>query len=259
VDPNDFVGKQSRYDDIPRFENVICAVAGRLGVTHDVDGEIFVEFKKLSRKKKIYREHIQNAIDKARAHELRRRLDWVLQVNFCGLTCSQLLRGKLPHGPLDPVALKEARAYCEAYEFPVELIIGGFVDGEPMLFKGSGKEALQGEASPAVYVIGGKGKVAAMDQLNKRGQNVHFGLARSILHVHEAAEAARRADPKYIGKPAWYTVILRKEGVCRLNPETPLLKQWTKSYRDRKDTSSLDAEIPETQIRALLIQDPRLH
>jgi hypothetical protein len=98
-----------------------------------------------------------------------------------------------------------------------------------------------------------------MDQLNKRGQNVHYGLARSILHVHEAAEAARQADPDYIGKPSWYTVILRNEGVCRLNPEAPLLKEWARLYRNRKDTGNLQEEIPETQIRALLRQEnPRV-
>jgi hypothetical protein len=251
VDPNDFVGKQTRYDDIPRFGNVVCTVAGRLGVTHDVEGEIAVEFKKLVHRKKIHREHVQNAIDRARSHELRRRYDWALRVNL-GVTMSQVLRGKLPSGPLDAQAMKTVRAILDAYQFQVELIVAGFIDGEPILFKGTGKEDLQGEASPAVYVIGSKGKIAAMDQLSKRGQNVHHGLARSILHVHEAAEAARRADPDYIGKPSWYTVILRTDGVCRLNPEAPLLKEWAKLYRDRRDTGSLDEEIPERQIRALL-------
>jgi hypothetical protein len=256
VDPNDFVGKQSRYDDIPRFENVICTVAGRLGVTHDVEGEMAVEFKKLIRRKKIHREHIQNAIDNARSRELRRRYDWALRVNCFGVTCSQLLRGKLPHGPLDPEAIRAAKVVCDAYEFKVEIIVAGFVDGEPILFKGTGKEDLQGEASPAAYVIGSKGKLAAMNQLNKRGQNIHCGLARTILHVHEAMEAARIADPdNYIGKPAWYAVILQKEGVCRLNPNVTLLRDWVKHYRNRQDTGSLDAEIPEMQIRALLIQE----
>lgn len=253
VDPNDFVGKQSNFKDIPRFEKVVCAVAGRLGITHDVEGEIAVEFRKLGRKKKIHREHIQNAIDKARAHELRRRYDWALQVNCFGLTCSQLLRGKLPHGPLDQEAIKAARVVCDAYEFRMELIVGGFVDGEPILFKGSGKEELQSEADPAVFVIGSKGKAAAMHQLNKRGQHVHCGLARSVVHVYEAMEAARLADPdNYIGPPAWYSVILRSEGICRLDPQAPLIQGWVRAYRDRADTGTLQEPIPEAQIRGLL-------
>lgn len=256
VDPNDFVGKQTGFADIPRFGNVACSIAGRLGVTHDVESQLAVEFRKLSRLKKIGREHIQNAIDKARAHELRRRYDWALQVNFFGLTYSQLLRGRLPSGPLDQEAIKAAQAVCAAYDFPVELIIGGFIDGEPLLFKGSGKQDLQGESSPAVYVIGSKGKVAAMDHLNKRGQTIECGLARSLLHVHEAMEVARVADPDhYIGTPSWYVVILRNEGVWRVNPQSPVLKQWAKHYRDRQDTASLEAEIPTKQARTILCKE----
>jgi hypothetical protein len=255
VDPNDFVGKQSGYDDIPRFESVVCSIAGRLGVTHDVESQLALEFKKLSRKKKIFREHVQNAIDKARIHELRRRYDWALKVNFFGLSCSQLLRGKLPQGKLDREAIKAAEAVCDAYEFPVELIIGGFVDGEPLLFKATGKEHIQGESSPAVYVIGSLGKVAAMDHLNRRGQNIEYSLARSVFHVHEAMEAARVADPdQYIGTPAWYVVILRAQGVWRIDPRAPLLADWVKLYQNRQSTAPLDDEIPNAEIRKLLRQ-----
>jgi hypothetical protein len=247
VDPNEFTGKQYGFYDVPKFENFVCVIAGKLGLAHDISGQLGSELKRVSRKKTIYLEHIQNAVDNARAHELRRRYDWALRVQCFGLTCSQLLRGRLPKGPLDEAAIKWAAAVCSAYEFRVELIVAGYLGNTPVFLRASEKDHIQCESSPGVYVIGSKGKVAALDHLNKRGQNLTHGIARTMLHLYEAMEAAKQAD-KYVGNPAYYTVIFPGKGLWRLRPRSYLLKGWASAYRNRTSTLSLEGILPKRQL-----------
>lgn len=251
VDPNDHVGKAFSFEDIPRFEKIVGAIAGRLGVAHDLVSQLAAEFKKVARKKHIYREHIQNAIDNARAHELRRRYDWALKANL-GLSYSQLLRGRLPNGPLDEAAMKYAHGIMEQTSFLVEILIVGFLGNEPLIFRGTEKRDLEGEVAPSIYVIGSKGKIAALNHLNRRGQNPTCGLARSLLHVHEALKIARAADPKAIGKPSWYSVVREDSGQWRFDPNAYLLRDWASHYKDRPSTASLDSDLAKQQAEALL-------
>lgn len=92
--------------------------------------------------------------------------------------------------------------------------------GTPMFFKASGKDELESETSPAVYAIGSPGARAAMSHLNKRGQNLMCGLVRSLLHVHEAMEVARKADKEHIGPPAIYAVHIHDRGLWRIDPKS---------------------------------------
>jgi hypothetical protein len=253
VDPNDRVGKQFGFPGVPGFDKVVCAIAGRLGVSHDVVSQLTVEFRKVSRHKNIFREHIQNAIDYARAHELRRRYSWALEANL-GISLSQLLRGKLPSGPLDPVAMAEARRIMAGTEFRIELIIAGFMGSEPLLFKASQKLDIQGESDPPIHVIGSAGKAHALAHLNKRQQNTGCNIARSLLHVYEALEIARINDSKYVGIPSWYAVIFPDSGVWRVPSGSPLLREWAKAYKERADTWSLQGELPNKQAMHLLLK-----
>jgi hypothetical protein len=253
IDPNDRVGKQFAFPGIRGFSHVSCSIAGRLAISHDVVSQLTEEFRKLSRLKNIRREHIQNSIDRARAHELHRRYSWALDVNL-GINLSQLLRGKLPKGRLDPVAIAEARKIMKAVDFAVELIVAGFIGSDPILFKASAKLDIQGEADPPVHVIGSKGKFAAMAHLNKRQQNIGCNVARSLLHVYEALEVARLEDSKNIGIASWYVVIFPDSGTWRCPSGSPLLREWAKAYKDRPDTWSLQSELPKRQAMHLLLK-----
>jgi hypothetical protein len=249
VDPNDLVGKQWHYSNIPRFENVSCAIAGRLGICTDIALSLAHQFTRLSKKKRIYHEYIARAIDAARWHVLHQRYDWAIKTHL-NATWNQILRGKVPHGMVVSQAIDAARAICDAYRFKAELIVSGFIDGEPVLFQAAGKEELQSEASPGVYVIGSPGARAAMSHLNKRGQTLMRGLASTLLHVHEAMEAARKADKEHIGPPATYAVISHDRGLSRFDPKSHLLRGWAKAYKNRKDTWSLETDLAKEQVRA---------
>lgn len=253
VHPNDLVGKQYHFSHIPRFENVSCAIAGRLSLCTDVAFSIASHFARLSKKKRIFHEHIHRAINGARSHVLLAAYDWRLRAHL-SLTWNQLHRGEVPKGTLVSQAIANARAICDAYQFKVELIVAGFVDGEPVLFRASGKEELQSETSPGIYVIGSYGARAAMNHLNKRGQTLMRGLPSSLLHVHEAMEAARKVDKEHIGPPAIYAVISYDRGLGRFDPRSPLLRGWTKAYKNRKNTWSLDTQLAKDQMRAQLFK-----
>ena len=80
------------------------------------------------------------------------------------------------------------------------------------------------------------------------------GLARSLLHVHEAMEAARKADREHIGPPAIFAVHIHDRGLWRLNPKSHLLRDWAKAYKNRKDTSSLETELAKKQVLAQLFK-----
>ncbi len=236
IDPHDLVGKQWHFTQIPRFENVSCAIAGRLGICTDLAYALKRKFWQLSKKKKsICRENISRAIDAARWQVLHRYYDWALKTHF-DMPWDRILRGEAPEGFTNQQAIAEGRAICEAYPFKAELIVAGFVDGEPLLFRASCKEELQADASPGVYVIGSKGAQAAMNHLNKRGQMIMRGLASTLLHIHEAMEAARKADKEQIGPPAIYAVISFDRRLSRFDPKSHLLQGWVKAYKNRKDT-----------------------
>ncbi len=255
IDPHDLIGKQWHFTQIPRFENVSCAIAGRLGICTDIAYALKRKFWQLSKKKKrIYREDLSRAINAARWQVLHQCYDWELKRRF-NAPWNKILHGKaVPEEYTISEAIAETRSICDRYEFKAELIVAGFVDGEPVLFRASCKEELQGDASPGVYVIGSLGARAAMNHLNKRGQMIMRGLASTLLHVHEAMEAARQADKEHIGSPAIYAVISFDRGLWRFNPESSLLQGWAKAYKNRKDTSSLETELAKEQVRAQLFK-----
>jgi hypothetical protein len=252
IDPHDLVGKQWHFTEIPRFESVSCAIAGRLGICTDIAYALKRKFWQLAKKKnRIHREDIARAIDAARWQVLHRYYDWALKTHF-NMPWNKILQGEVPEGFTNKQAIAEGRAICDAYPFKAELIVSGFVDGEPLLFCASCKEELQADASPGVYVIGSKGARAAMNHLNRRGQMLMRGLASTLLHVHEAMEAARKADKEQIGPPAIYAVILFDSGLWRFDPKSDLLRGWAKAYKNREDTSSLETELAIEQVRAQL-------
>ena len=257
IDPNDLIGKQWHYSHIPRFENVTCAMAGRLGICSDIADALARKFGQLSKKKKrIRHEDLANAIDAARWQVLHKCYDWALKTRF-DVPWNKILRGEAtPEEFTIPEAIAEARVICDNYQFKAELIVSGFVDGDPVLFRASGKEELQSDSTLGVYVIGSRGAQAAMNHLNKRGQTLMRGLPSTLLHIHEAMEAARKADREHIGPPAIYAVISFDKGLWRFDPQSHLLKGWAKAYKNREDTSSLETELATEQVRMGLFKWP---
>src|SRR3984893_7336054 len=68
-------------------------------------------------------------------------------------------------------------------EMPIELLVGGFAQGNFVLLKMHNKELI--EIVPSFDTIG-SGADFARNKLNDRAQNLHMSFQRSVLHVAEA-------------------------------------------------------------------------
>lgn len=251
IAPNDRIGKQWDFHPL----KLVTSVAGRLGVAHNIVSELTVELERVIKIQKagtiVCREHIENAIDNARAHEMFRRYNASARINF-GVTLNQLLRGKLPYGPMDKYAWKQVGDMVFKEPLRADMIVGGYLGDEPILIKTCGRREIETDADPPVFTIGSKGSVLAMEHLNKRGQHLFSGFAQSLLHIYEAAEIARKGD-KYIGLSPAYIVMSRDfEGFGQIAHNEHCLTGWASAYASRDSTDSLNNDISREQaIRCL--------
>lgn len=251
IDPNDLTGKQWDFD-VP-FPVVAC-VAGRLGLCQPVIDELNNRLRKLPLKNGVHCEHIENAIRDARSRTFRRYVDWCMRMSY-GMTLREWQRGKVPGGAIDQLIHDEIRKFIDAAEFQVALIVAGFLpDNNILFYKASGKGHIEASATPGVYVIGTGGQLA-MNHLNKRGQNMDCSLPRTLLHISEALDEARKVPDKSVGDPQAFTVMWRDGRMARFFADTQLLRDWKKAYRKRDSTSSLDTSvIAMEQVKYLLVK-----
>jgi len=130
------------------------------------------------------------------------------------------------------------REVVRSYGFAVRLIVAGFMRGQTMFFRAVEKNRLQEETSPGVYVIG-SGQIHAMKALNRRDQQPHMSLARTLLHVHQAMLAAR--SERTVGIAQGYVVMKRRGSRILFFPaRSQTLEDWRKAYGGRAATASLD-------------------
>jgi hypothetical protein len=246
ISPNDRVGKQWDFHPF----KLMASVAGQLGTAHNVISQLTIEIDRLLALQKsgtmLCREHIENAIDEARIHETGRRYNSASRLYF-HVTLQQLLRGKLRHGTIDKYAWEEMKKMVFRMPLPVEMILGGYLGDEPILMKASGKRHTETDADPPVFTIGSKGSGLAMEHLNKRGQHIYSGLAQSLLHIHEAAEIARKSD-KYIGLCPGYVIMSTNfEGFGKMSHTAHCLTKWAAAYKGRPTTDSLNNDMSRVE------------
>jgi hypothetical protein len=86
-----------------------------------------------------------------------------------------------------------------------------------------------------------------MQKLNDRSQNPSFGLARTILHVHEAMMAARQNST--VGPPNDYLVFIKGQPPLQMPANSVLLERWLTAFSG-KGTQSLDSEPSNLAIQA---------
>lgn len=235
VGPHDACGKVFRLGS---FNTMVC-VAGRMSSCHAVISQLIVNTRKYCKGSRVFRDSFIRAIDDARTKELRKVYDWSIRA-YLGISLEEWARGRVPSGKLDDLVLRAGVNRLRDTPFRVELIVAGFARSQTLFFRAAQKQAVEEESSPAVYAIG-TGQVAAMRVLNRRGQRVAMGLPRTLLHVHEAMIAARRSQPRIVGKPLVYIVMLRREPrTLYIDAASPILESWRKAYRGRRTTASLD-------------------
>ena len=255
IAPNDRIGKQWDFHPF----KLVTSVAGRLGVAHNIVSQLTIETEKLLALQRvgtvICREHIENAVNEARIHEVARMYDAASRLSF-NVTLQQLLRGRLKYGPIDKFAWAEIKRTVFQQPLLADMLIGGYLDDEPILIKASGKRQLETDADPPVFVIGSQGSKYAMEHLNKRGQHLFSGIAQSLLHIHEAAEIARLND-KYIGLcPAYIVMGVDFKGFGQIAHNSPCLTGWATAYKDRPTTETLNNDISREQARRAFAQLP---
>ncbi|MGH9684860.1 MAG: hypothetical protein ACRD4S_14760 [Candidatus Acidiferrales bacterium] len=232
INPNDEAGKQYRL----KPHKIFVCVAGSLSTCHAVYSQFAHLVDDFKDPINISAETLMALIDKARCHELKRIYDWEIKKKM-GVSLHEWAIGKLPHGvKMHKLIVQYGLSILEQTPFKCELIVGGFIGDHGIFFKASQKENLQEETSPGVYAIG-IGQVAAMRHLNKRGQNIHMGLPRTLLHVYESLYLSQS---QYVGPPPPLLVIITKREPRIMVYPTRLLENWRKAYQNRTTTASLD-------------------
>jgi hypothetical protein len=232
IDPNDEAGKVFRLKPY----RIFFSVAGCMSTCHQVYSQFAHLVDHLKDKTKIPPELLMDLIDEARFWQMRRIYDWEIRKKM-GITLREWASGKLPRGiKMHKMIVQYGEEILRNTPLKMELIVGGFIEPHGMFFRAVQKEALQQETSPGVYAIG-VGQVTAMRHLNRRGQNVHMTLPRTLLHVYEALYLSQS---QYVGPPPEFVLVVRnRESRIMIYP-TASLEGWRKTYENRVTTASLD-------------------
>jgi 20S proteasome alpha/beta subunit len=233
VGPNDQAGKQY---PLPPY-NFVVAIAGSVTECHEFVGRLVQHLEALSKADRDpYREEIMEAINDSRFEVFRPKIDQALRANV-GLTLKEWHDRFVPPEKFDPVAEGLGMRTIRSTPFNVSSIFAGFTLENTMFFCAKAMDHLQSESSPGVHVIG-SGSIMAMNQLNSRNQNLAYGLARTIFHVHEAMIEARK-EPT-VGPPTNYLIVSKGRPLSHISPNSELLKRWETYYHER-DTAGLDS------------------
>lgn len=245
--PNEECGKA--WGLPPPFDGGIAA-AGIIRDCQPFADQLYANLKKLRTVDPIYNEHVENAIDDARYRIWKRRADCAIRTSY-GVTLSQWQRGKVPAGKLDPLTLKAGEVLIQNTPFEVEVIVAGFVRGNPMFYKASGKRPIELSSAPGIHVIG-TGGALAMEHLNRREQNTGCSFARSLLHVAEALDEAKKEPQGTVGGPSRFSAIGKDGSMAQFHPDNPRLLAWKKVYANRSSTWSLqNSKIADIQAKGM--------
>lgn len=261
VEPHNWAGKQ--YEFAPF--NLAAAIAGSTSSTHAVISEFAADLRRLLLVKQnnsefqIVFEHIRNAIERARKRELR-RLQGCEMESELGVSLQDWLIGKLPSGvTFNEYAHREGmrvlRHVRQEARGKIGIIVTGFLGGSAVFLRGLGFEPVEDSASPAIYVVGGKGAEESLKVLINRKQSIEMGVARTILHMHEALEAAR--VDRGVGEASSYVVMRpwtspRPHGMLRFPPDHPTVKQWREKYA-LKSTEALESRFANDLVNEAMI------
>ena len=234
VDPNDQAGKQY---PLPPY-NCATAIAGSVSECHEFVGRLVQQMELLAKTDRDpYREEVMEAINEARFQVFRPKIDWELRRSL-GITLKEFHDRFLPPADFDIMAEKFGMQAIRGTPLNISCIVGGFTAENTMFFCAKGIEHIQSESSPGVHAIG-SGSILGMSQQNKRGQNLAFGLARTVFHIHEAMLEAQKE--KTVGPPTNYLVVMKSQPMMYVPKESPLLARWVDFYHDR-ETGGLDSE-----------------
>lgn len=232
IAPNNNCGK---FRDL--LPDPFClSISGAIDVCDGVVAEFHEKIKQRREKREdhlIYPDDLRVAIREARRYEYGQFLKDELQ-GYLNISMEEWMKSS--NKEISRKGFLIARA--ARLHFPVHIIAGGFTAGNAVLMRSPG--ACITEMGVGPYVVG-SGSVEALNHLNRRSQNHHYTAARSILHMDEAMDKARRAHPKTVGHPVDYVAIRQNGEIMRFPAKSPLLKKWRNDFK-KKDTSIIDTD-----------------
>jgi len=222
--PNDEMGKQF---DLPF--NLFGIMAGFFSHCNSYLPTLYEEMEKLKAHAVLYQGHFRYALRMAQVREMQYRFDGAL-VQEIGMTLEQWQK-EIEHRPR---LRRTGRAVIKLTPLVVEMIVGGFINGGPVLLSVVDKEVPEIVYSHETIGSGGE---YALNHLNFRDQNVHMSFQRTVVHVAEALEAAK-LDP-HVGEPKDWIILEPNGRVRRLIADHQHIKQLLADFRG-KDTDALD-------------------
>jgi hypothetical protein len=245
--PNETTGKAWT---LPRPFNCGVATAGTLRDCQPFVDHLWGNLRQLVDRETIFNEEIESAINDARFRVFRCRADWNMRTTY-GLTLAQWQRGKIHSGKLDPLLVKAGKLLVEGTPFNVQAIVAGFIRERLVFCKFDTRHHVEWSATPGIFAIG-IGARLAINHLNKRDQNAGCSFARSLLHVAEALEAAKREPSGTVGKPSRFLIAAADGSRAQFLPDHPTLLAWKKAYKKRASTWSLqNCKIADLQARGM--------
>lgn len=236
LQPNETTGKAWKF---PKPFNCGIAAAGILRDCQPYVDHLWEAFHRLGKLETIPNDYLEAAIDDARFRVLRRRSDWAMRKKY-RITLKQWHNGKVPGGKLDPLLLKAGEILLEGVKFQAQSIIAGFIRGRSIFYKTDFMNDVECSSTPGVYAIG-IGAPLAMNHLNKRDQNAGCSFARSLLHVSEALDVARKDPSGTVGKASRFMVMADDGSLVAIMPDHPTLLGWKRVYARRGSTTSLQS------------------
>ena len=214
---------------------VLVCVAGRISHGHAIYSQFAHTVDQIKDKEHLPQELFMRLLDEARFREFRRICDWTLRTKV-GFSLSQWHTGKIKGVRMNRLIVECGRTIFESTRLPVEMIVAGFSGEFGVFFRAIRERLSEEETNPALFAIG-TGQVTAMDHLNRRGQNSHMSLGRTLLHIYEAMLLAQS---KSVGPPPEYVMIIRKRVPQILVYPLLSLETWRKAYESKPNTASLD-------------------
>lgn len=217
ISQNDQTGK---LFDLPF--NFCGAIAGTIGWCGEVISELHWQMGKIP-EAELGAEKIREAILESYTRIYRMLADQELR-NALKVSLEQYYHDD----KLVSRVRREAREILRSIEVEVDLIVGGFVKEGPIQFVAQGGTSLkiQPEVTPGNAVIG-SGAIAALNWLNYRKQNVHCGLAHSLMHLTEAKQFAE--VERTVG-PLRQMALLWPGGWKGLEGGDAMLQDWWNRY-----------------------------
>jgi len=225
------------YDTLPTAPLGI-AVSGNLSTCESVVAEFSTQLKTFRKQQEndgdvLYCDHVRVAIREARQYEYGMFFEEELR-GLLGMSRSEWLVETNPEKKRK--GWKVARA--ARLNFPVWLIVGGFLRRDFVLMRSSGACVTQVGVGPFAAGIGWQ---PALNQLHTRKQDNYHSVPRTLLHVAEAMDQARLAFPNSIGRPADYLVLRPEEPMMRFSRDSPVLKAWLAQFA-RKDSQPMQTD-----------------